>query len=94
MQAPARVNPVATFAVLAACPLLSGALFGGLAVGVVAAVGAAHALSIGAVIGVAVFVFNAAALCMAVNRGEDDRRTFALGASTAAVALPAHAQAS
>jgi hypothetical protein len=94
MQATPRVHPVATFALLVACPLLSGAFFGGIALGLVAAVGAHHGLAIGAVIGVAVFVINAAALCMAVNRGEDDKRTFAFVASNAAVAPQAHARAS
>ncbi len=94
MQATPRVNPVATFALLVACPLLSGAFIGGIAVGLVAAIGAHHGLVIGAVIGLAVFVINAAALCMAVNRGEDDKRTFAFAASDAAVAPATHARAS
>ena len=94
MQATPRVHPVATFALLVACPLLSGALFGAIAVGLAAAVGAHHSLAIGTVLGVAVFVVNAAALCMAVIRGEDDKRTFAFAASDAAVAPQAHAQAS
>jgi hypothetical protein len=94
MQPTPRVHPVATFALLVACPLLSAAFLGGIAVGLVAAVGAHHGLAIGAVIGGVVFIVNAAALCMAVNRGEDDERTFAFATSDAAVAAPAHAQAS
>jgi hypothetical protein len=94
MQATPRVHPVATFALLVACPLLSGATLAGIAIGLAHAVGAHHALAIGAVIGVVVFVVNASALCMAATRGEDDARTFEYAAANAAVAAPAHARAS
>jgi hypothetical protein len=94
MQA-SRVHPFATITLLVACPLLSAATLGGIAVGLATAVGAGHALAIGAVIGAIVFIVNAAALCMALTRREDDERTFAFAPTESAVPAPtAHAQAS
>ncbi len=93
-----RVHPVATVALLVAYPLLSGATLGVLAFGLAAAVGAGHALVIAAVISGAVFLVDAAALCMAVTRREDDERTdermFAFASVDAASIAPAHARAS
>jgi hypothetical protein len=84
MQSPPRLHLAATLALLVACPLLSAVTIAGIAVGIGAALGASNLLVIGAVIAAAVFVANAAALCMAVTRREDDERTFAFEAVDAA----------
>jgi hypothetical protein len=94
MQADSRVHPVATLALLVACPLLSAAMLGAFAFGLATLVGAGHTLSIGAWIGAVVFVVNAAALCMAVGRGDGDERMFAFAPAEAPIAAPAHAHAS
>lgn len=94
MQSSPRLHPAATLALLVACPLLSAVTLAGIAVGFAAAFGAAHLFVIGAVVAAAVFVANAAALCMAVTRREDDERTFAFDAVETEVVVAAHARAS
>jgi hypothetical protein len=94
MQAAPRVRPAAVVVLLVACPLLSALTLAGLAVGVAALFGDHGALAIGAVIGAVVFVVNAAALCMALTRGDDDARTSAVATAGREVVGAEHARAS
>jgi hypothetical protein len=96
MQNSQRLHP-ATVALVVACPLFSAVTIGGIAVGLAAAVGSQHVVVIGAAIAATVFVVNAAALCMAVSRREQDERAFAFEAVETVgtdVGAPAHARAS
>jgi hypothetical protein len=69
-------------------------MLGAAAFGVATLVGAASALLIGAATGAVGFVVNAAALCMAVGRGEGDERMLAFAPAEASIAVRAHAHAS
>ena len=96
MQAAPRVRPAAVVVLLVACPLLSALTLAGLAVGVAALFGDHGALAIGALayVGAVVFVVNAAALCMALTRGDDDARTSAVATAGREVVGAEHARAS
>jgi hypothetical protein len=94
MQSAPRLHPAATFAFFVACPLLSAVTLAGIAVGFATALDAAHVFAIGAAVAAGVFVVNAAALCMAVTRREDDERAFAFDALETEAVAPAHARAS
>jgi hypothetical protein len=74
MQEFPRVSPTAKLAVLIGCALLSAVTLAPLAFGVAVVLGVSHALTIGLIVAAAVFVVNAAALCMALGRGDIDER--------------------
>jgi uncharacterized membrane protein len=68
------VRPAAKMAMLIGCPLLSALTLGPLAFGVAALLGVANAFTIGLIVAAAVFLMSAAALCMALTRGEIDEQ--------------------